>query len=269
MTRKRIRHEQIPNESNRNATFEKRVDGLLKKANELSILCGVDIGIIVHKQGENNAILWPSPPIFMERLQNFLDCPDTERTRKMVTHEKYLEQIMSAETENLLKSKNRTQSKESRQLMNELIQGKIFDELDLYQLSGLNSVAEEMLKKLQKRNDELNNGQEQVQLLPLLHPPPPSFLSSGQQQMGVGEASTLDFGVIGAGTSSQVPMSLENLRNDQWFIETMSQEQNITSFLRAPPNIGGAASSVDGGGGVESPLHGMDMPPPPNNDSAS
>ncbi|KAK4420186.1 hypothetical protein Salat_2431500 [Sesamum alatum] len=51
--------------SNRNVIFRIRAKGLLKKANELSILCGVDIGIVIHKQrGENNAILWPPPEIF-------------------------------------------------------------------------------------------------------------------------------------------------------------------------------------------------------------
>ncbi|KAK4432695.1 hypothetical protein Salat_1031700 [Sesamum alatum] len=52
-------------ESNRNVIFGRRAEGLLRKANELSILCGVDIGIIIHNQrGENNAILWPPPEIF-------------------------------------------------------------------------------------------------------------------------------------------------------------------------------------------------------------
>ncbi|KAI3443809.1 hypothetical protein Pfo_000474 [Paulownia fortunei] len=252
MTRKRIKHEQIPNVSKRNTTFGKRADGLIKKANELSILCGVDMGIIVHKQGgENNAILWPSPVIFKERLQKFLDFPNMERTRKMVTHEKFIEQIMDAETEILSKSKKRTELKKSQQSMNKLIQDKYFDELDLYQLNGLNSLADEMLKKLQKRDNELNDEQQQVQLL-ALPPPPPPFLCSQQQQIGE--------------TSSQVPMLLENLKNDQWFMETMSEEQYITNILGVPPNTSAAAISVDGG--AERPLGGMNISSSPNNDSA-
>ncbi|KAI3447314.1 hypothetical protein Pfo_003979 [Paulownia fortunei] len=265
MTRKRIKHEQIPNMSKRNATFGKRADSLLKKANELSILCGVDMGIIVHKQGgENNSILWPSPAIFRERLQKFLDFPYMERTRKMVTHEKFMKQTMDTETENLSKSKKKTELKKSQQLMNELMQGKYFDELNLYQLNGLNSLADEMLKKLQKRDNELKDEQQQVQLL-ALPPPPPPFLSSQQHQMG-GEVSTLDFGGMGAETSSQAPTLLENLKNDQWFIETMSEEQDIANILGASPNIRGAASSADGG--AERPLGDMNMSSPPNNDSA-
>ncbi|KAI3447336.1 hypothetical protein Pfo_004001 [Paulownia fortunei] len=125
-----------------------------------------------------------------------------------------------------------------------------------------------MLNKLQKRDDELNNEQEQVKLLPLPLPSP-FFLSPGQQQMDGGKASILDFGGMGVGTSSHALMFLENLRNDQWFIETISQEQNITYFLRASPDTDVVASSTAGGGGDERPLGGMDMlPSPPNNDSA-
>ncbi|KAI3443808.1 hypothetical protein Pfo_000473 [Paulownia fortunei] len=184
MTRKMIKHEQIPNVSRRNVTFEKRADSLLKKWNELSILCGVDMGIIVHKQGgENNAILWSSPIIFRERLQKFLDFPNMERTKRMVTHKKFMEQTIDVEIENLLKSKKITKLKKSRHLMNKLIQVKYSNELELYQLNGLKSFVGEMLKKLRR----------------------------------------------GIMTS----MLLENLKNDQWFIKTMLEEQGITNILES------------------------------------
>ncbi|GFQ03058.1 mads-box transcription factor pheres 1 [Phtheirospermum japonicum] len=173
MTRKRIRHARIPNESKRNATFGRRTNGFLKKANEYSTLCGVDVGIIVHKQGENNTgenntLMWPSPEIFRERLQKFMDFPNTERTRKMVTHEKFLEQIIAAETDTLVKSKAKVQLKESEQLLNQLTQGKhvggkCVDEFDLHQLKCLSSFIAQMLEKLDKREVELNNEQQQGQ----------------------------------------------------------------------------------------------------------
>ncbi|KAK4432699.1 hypothetical protein Salat_1032100 [Sesamum alatum] len=43
-------------ESNRNVIFGIRAEGLLKKGNELSILRGVDIGIIIHKKKEEKTM---------------------------------------------------------------------------------------------------------------------------------------------------------------------------------------------------------------------
>ncbi|KAI9199450.1 uncharacterized protein BJ171DRAFT_462368 [Polychytrium aggregatum] len=47
MGRKKIRIQQITDERNRQVTFVKRKYGLIKKAYELSVLCGCEIGLII------------------------------------------------------------------------------------------------------------------------------------------------------------------------------------------------------------------------------
>ncbi|KAL3623507.1 hypothetical protein CASFOL_032323 [Castilleja foliolosa] len=222
MTRKRIRHARIPNDSRRNATFGRRADGFLKKATEYSTLCGVDVGIIINRPGgENNTLMWPSPELFEERLQKFLDFPNAERTRKMVTHETFLEQIIVQETEALAKSKERVRLKESKQLMNQLTQGKRVDELDLHQLICLSSFSAQMLEKLETREAEIENEkQQQPQVEPVV-------------------LSPVDVGAVGVEASSPTTTLLENLKNDQWFIDSMADQQNIIDFLSGggPPRI--------------------------------
>ncbi|KAL2228891.1 agamous-like MADS-box protein AGL80 [Sesamum indicum] len=179
MAKRRIKHEQIANASKRNAIFGRRANSLLKKANELSLLCGVDIGVIIHKQGaENDSILWPSPDAFEQRLYKFLDFSNFERAKKMVLHEQYLEKMISMESEYFLKSMKRTEFKESQQLLSEVQQGKHLCQLDLYQLNCLNSTIDEMLKNLQKKDNELNNEQQQQQAQLFSLPPPPLLLPS-------------------------------------------------------------------------------------------
>ncbi|GFP93948.1 agamous-like mads-box protein agl92 [Phtheirospermum japonicum] len=151
--------------------------------------------------------MWPSPEIFRERLQKFMDFPNTERTRKMVTHEKFLEQIIATEIDTLVKSKAKVQLKESEQLLNQLTRGKRVDEFDLHQLKCLSSFSAQMLEKLDKREAELNNEQQQGQ------PPLPH--------------STLEIGARGQEALSPTTLLIENLMNDQWFIDSMSEEQNI------------------------------------------
>ncbi|KAG8373948.1 hypothetical protein BUALT_Bualt11G0078200 [Buddleja alternifolia] len=90
----------------------------------------------------------------------------------MVLHDSYMEQTVDEETKNLLKSNKRIEQKGSQQLLNELIRGKDFDQINLDQLNGLNIFANEMLKKLQKRDRELNDEQQRVQILSCPSPPP-------------------------------------------------------------------------------------------------
>ncbi|KAI8929783.1 hypothetical protein BC831DRAFT_235651 [Entophlyctis helioformis] len=55
MGRKRVKISYIEQDRSRHATFNKRKNGLLKKAYELSVLCGCEIGVIIfsrHKMVE-------------------------------------------------------------------------------------------------------------------------------------------------------------------------------------------------------------------------
>ena len=54
MGRRKIEIERIKDDKIRQITFMKRKAGLIKKAMELSILCDIDIGIIVHDPSKDN-----------------------------------------------------------------------------------------------------------------------------------------------------------------------------------------------------------------------
>ncbi|KAG8369449.1 hypothetical protein BUALT_Bualt14G0014900 [Buddleja alternifolia] len=160
MRGKRLKLEQTPDESKRNAVFRKRVESLTKKADELSVLCGVDMGMVIHKPGENNAILWPSPEMFGARLEKFMDFPDSERARKLMVQEKYLEQKLQDETDNVLKLRHKIECRSYEQRINEMMYSRNLNEFDLVQLNSLQCFAVEMLQKLQRRDMELKSDEE-------------------------------------------------------------------------------------------------------------
>ncbi|KAK4420476.1 hypothetical protein Salat_1998000 [Sesamum alatum] len=94
---------------------------------------------------------------FSDRLRKFLDFSESERAKKMVTHEKYLHHRLNDENEDLSKSHNKKELKESQLLLNELlIRGKDFSRINLVQLNDLQSFAAQMLKKLEFKDDEFN-----------------------------------------------------------------------------------------------------------------
>ncbi|KAL8487333.1 hypothetical protein ACS0TY_023852 [Phlomoides rotata] len=159
MARKRVRKEQVTNnERKRNNVLMKRIESLTKQANDMSILCGIEMGIVIHKPGEDNAVLWPSPRTFGERMQKFLDFPEMERWRKMVIHGEQVEEKLNVAREERVKCHHKNKLMVSYLLMNELLsQRKTFHEVDLVQLNDLQFLTVEILKKLEIRDDELNN----------------------------------------------------------------------------------------------------------------
>ncbi|KAI3459808.1 hypothetical protein Pfo_016471 [Paulownia fortunei] len=220
MTRKRVKLEKIPDERKRDAAFTKMVENLTQKANDLSILCGVDICIVIHKPTQNNAVLWPCPEIFGERLRKFMDFSELERSKKIVIHEKYLEQRLNYETEYVQKSHNKKDQKESQLLMNELLmQGKNFNEVDMVQLNSLQSFTAVMLKKLENRDEELNSEQ-QMQHFPL------PFLPSPLGILPSNTVATNRSGIVV--DSSSISPSLEDLRSDSLLTATMFESQNTS-----------------------------------------
>ncbi|KAK6119381.1 hypothetical protein DH2020_046876 [Rehmannia glutinosa] len=156
MARKKIKHTQIPNERVRKSTLKKRLESLYKKANELSILCDVEMFIVIHNPNEGNSTLWPSQEKAMNGILKFLTFPEKERLKKMVLQEKFLSEKVQDMAETLLNLQNKNDETEMGFLMNQLIIGKTFDELDSGQLNGLYHFVDEKLKKLKNRSDEID-----------------------------------------------------------------------------------------------------------------
>ncbi|GLT28397.1 hypothetical protein SLA2020_033370 [Shorea laevis] len=85
MTRKKVKLQYISNDSARKASFKERKKGLMKKASELTTLCGIDAYAIVYSPFDSQPEIWPSPA----RVQRVLSLgskklPEMEQGKKMV-----------------------------------------------------------------------------------------------------------------------------------------------------------------------------------------
>ncbi|CAI9760556.1 unnamed protein product [Fraxinus pennsylvanica] len=212
MARKKVKRVKIAQESTRNNILKNRTEGLVKKASQLSILSGSDIGIVIHKPGQNNTTLWPSPDDFRARLNTFSEFSEMEREKKMVMHDKYLVKKVEEETEKLRNIQIRNDHREYETLMNGLIEGKSIDELDLNQINVFCSIAAEKLKELQTW-EELNEKDGPISSL-LAPPLPPVAIDQAIQAQVTGEIA-----------ETAHPTLIENLKTDAWFIETMFDNQ--------------------------------------------
>ncbi|GMN23112.1 hypothetical protein TIFTF001_000008 [Ficus carica] len=80
MTRKKGNLAYITNDSVRKATFKKRKEGLIKKVNKLTTLCGSDACTIIYSPYNPEPELFPSPP----GVQQGLNIPDLNDLSSMI-----------------------------------------------------------------------------------------------------------------------------------------------------------------------------------------
>lgn len=70
MGRGKIEIKRIENPTNRQVTFSKRRGGLLKKANELAILCDAQVGVVIFSSS-GKMFEYSSPPLRFQSLKSY------------------------------------------------------------------------------------------------------------------------------------------------------------------------------------------------------
>ncbi|KAK2366265.1 agamous MADS-box protein AGL82 [Trifolium repens] len=105
MGRGRISMKLIQNEKSRRTTFQKRKKGLIKKVNEFSILCGVDVCVILYApnfegQGYAEPEIWPEDKGEVHRiLQKYYNTTFDRRPKIYDIQEYYKERVKRVEFE--------------------------------------------------------------------------------------------------------------------------------------------------------------------------
>ncbi|KAK8968292.1 Agamous-like MADS-box protein AGL80 [Platanthera guangdongensis] len=116
MSRKKVKLQWISNDAARRATFKKRRKGMIKKAAELSTLCGVNACLIVYGDGEQQPEIWPSAhdaAIVLSRLKRL---PEMEQIKQMMNQEGFMRQRLAK-----LQEQVRKQERENGELETTLL----------------------------------------------------------------------------------------------------------------------------------------------------
>ncbi|XP_031101780.1 agamous-like MADS-box protein AGL80 [Ipomoea triloba] len=156
MARRRLRLAYIVNESKRKTTYRKRKNGMLKKLNELTILCGVDVAIIMYNSFESGPVIWPCAGEVLQRIAMFLNLPYVEQTRKMMSHESFVEQRIHKLSTKLLKVKKDNREREINALMHKIFTGeRTIDSLSSIDLNDLGWVLNSNMTKIDNKAEEI------------------------------------------------------------------------------------------------------------------
>ncbi|XP_045797810.1 agamous-like MADS-box protein AGL80 [Trifolium pratense] len=93
----------------------------MKKANELSTLCGIQACVIVYDQNNPQAEVWPSDSGVKSVLSRFRSLSEFERSKKMVDQEVFLRESIEKRHGQLKKQREETRKKEFTDIINNYI----------------------------------------------------------------------------------------------------------------------------------------------------
>ncbi|KAK1562201.1 hypothetical protein Q3G72_008012 [Acer saccharum] len=147
MARRKMKHELISNESKRKVSFKKRIDGLLKKMNELTTLCGIMGCVIIYSTFDNRPKIWPSPPMLTCVIDRFIESPEEERERYTVNQKTFLGRHISWLSNALERGRKKNRGLEIELTLNECLAGKSIHDLTcLEDIKELQLLLEENIK---------------------------------------------------------------------------------------------------------------------------
>ncbi|PSS15851.1 MADS-box transcription factor PHERES like [Actinidia chinensis var. chinensis] len=224
---------------------------MFKKIEELSVLSDVRTGAIVYSLGEANPAVFPSYEAVKPMFEKFLSTSIVERTQKMVTHESYLSQRVTKETEKKITEKKKNDRIEAQEIMNKTFEGNGLNDLDIVILNNLTLLTVDKLKELEER--------EQAPREQVIPPPPPPATDNGTLEVKEEEAfiqarSRDEF------VSSSVSTSIQQLMDDHWFMETMALHQELLgpseiSDIGYPPEYAASTSTSENEEKLPKDLH--------------
>uniref|UniRef100_M1A3R3 Type I MADS box transcription factor n=1 Tax=Solanum tuberosum TaxID=4113 RepID=M1A3R3_SOLTU len=159
MTKRGVRSTRNLDPGMKKIILDKRLEALFKQANELSIRCDIEIGLIVFAPGENNAFVWPSLAQANDRVKNYL--ASIANLKKLSTHIDELEKIVDAQKKYVYEIEQMVEQKEMEKLFNDLVETrKEVNELDITKTKSLLKLFAMKRTQLDERKKQLSENVE-------------------------------------------------------------------------------------------------------------
>ncbi|KAK7396780.1 hypothetical protein VNO78_17938 [Psophocarpus tetragonolobus] len=150
--RKKLAVKLIENLAARKACYKKRRASLLKKVEDLTILCGLDACAIIHGPGDNVPTVWPSHDKAQDLLHNFENDPLSDRLSENVTPRLYIEQKNKEIENQLAKLKEKNNEKDMSNFMHQIHHdGKSLSDFDESHICRLLCYVEAKLQKVRAK----------------------------------------------------------------------------------------------------------------------
>ncbi|KAL5545690.1 hypothetical protein UlMin_005377 [Ulmus minor] len=152
MGRKKVQLAWIVNDKARKASFFKRLRNLIRKMEELCILCGVEAFVIIypHQSVDKNLYVWPNPPYARELLLKFVKMPEHDRNRKMMNQDTYLFEKIGKANQHLKRQQKSNKEFEKILLLNRIFKGNSLTNFQASELFDALSLVGDRREELEK-----------------------------------------------------------------------------------------------------------------------
>ncbi|RDX91375.1 Agamous-like MADS-box protein AGL80, partial [Mucuna pruriens] len=165
MTRKKVNPAYITNDSKRKATLRKRKKGLIKKIDEINILCGIEACAILYTPHNPQPEVCPSDWGVQSVLSKFRGVSELEQSKKKFNQESFLRQRIVKAQGQLKKLKNENRKKEMTLLMFQYFNdGNIFDKANMIDLNDLSHMIDQILEEIGRKNN-MSQTQEEIPIV--------------------------------------------------------------------------------------------------------
>ncbi|KAM0842990.1 hypothetical protein ACQ4PT_058002 [Festuca glaucescens] len=154
MARKKVSMAYIANDPTRKATGKKRATGAIKKAGELSVLCGVEACLIIVLE-DGSLQVWPSSlPEAMGVVDRYRALPEVDQCRKKMDGEDYVRDRVGKMQEQLRKAERDNRQCENMLLLHGAMVGAVgrpnlaLAGLPVEQVISVGWMTENLIKKI-------------------------------------------------------------------------------------------------------------------------
>lgn len=149
MTRNKVKLAFIESFSKRKISYYKRLKGFLNKIHELSILCDVELVVIIYSPFHDEPKVFPNHDDAINTCSKFREFSEFEKSEKMVTQEEFTKQSIKKIKKKLQKVKKENRVSELTNKIYELLNGKdIPVGMHPNDLNDLSYVINQNLKKI-------------------------------------------------------------------------------------------------------------------------
>ncbi|KAH0936611.1 hypothetical protein HID58_004072 [Brassica napus] len=150
MAKKKMKLTRIENPRARNTAFKRRTQGLIKKAEELTILCGLDACLTFFNLDDAKLVAWPSKEVAESLVDRFYSLPSYERNMKAETQESFLKTNIKKIQKKLANCRVRVAELEMEHLLFDLENGRSLDDFSQSEIESLRSYTNKRIMGLNK-----------------------------------------------------------------------------------------------------------------------
>ncbi|CAN1262544.1 Agamous-like MADS-box protein AGL90 [Linum perenne] len=161
MVRTKVQHKLISDEKARKTTFTKRKNGLLKKLEEITTLCGVATCAFIIHNFRDEVEVWPSEPKASGMLKKYKELPQRKQEKYMLNHEALSKERLEKMKKALKNQQEKNQLLEIDLLLKEDCPTTSGEDLDFGAKEELNykrEIVKNFKKKVTEQIEDLESG---------------------------------------------------------------------------------------------------------------